>query len=506
RQAQFGSAGSSTLQRAEDDPAKAAAPAAAAPAQAAQPAEATDSQIEALDLEPTAKAAAKKLKEQHPEIVFNSGRRDRSDQARVMANNIVSSGNRNWIADTYSAAADKLQKWVDDNPDAKTAAELRKGLAEILDGMPDSSVRNVSRHVSGEAFDVQPQEKDADKIKADMKALAGVTKFLEKEGGLTRWHVQFKRAGALRREANGEAEAGGEAPPVVHDVLRSPGQPLDSGVRDFMESRLGVDLGDVRVHTNTQAAESARSVNALAYTVGNNVVFGAGQYAPETEKGKELLAHELTHVLQQTGGELQTKLVIGQPDDEYEREADQVAREIMRAPQHARGEDEGGTVQRHARSADDDCCSSVARKPDGLLRRTTAAPTAADPVLRRQTPPPAAGTPPPPPATAARTPATTTPATTAPATTTEAAKAPAAAVEAKTADAPKAPAPIDLSPAGVKASLDTIQVVATSTTEARLKPEVMFVRATANTIRKKKLFETARKAFKALQAAQEKAD
>jgi hypothetical protein len=79
-------------------------------------------------------------------------------------------------------------------------------------------------------------------------------------------------------------------------------------------------------------------------------------------------------------------------------------------------------------------------------------------------------------------------------------------VEAKTADAPKAPAPIDLSPAGVKASLDTIQVVATSTTEARLKPEVMFVRATANTIRKKKLFETARKAFKALQAAQEKAD
>jgi len=87
--------------------------------------------------------------------------------------------------------------------------------------------------------------------------------------------------------------------PIVHDVLHSSGQPLDSATRNFVESRFGDDFSQVRVHTGSKAAESARTMNAQAYTVGRDVVFGGGQYATATIEGKRLLAHELTHVLQQ---------------------------------------------------------------------------------------------------------------------------------------------------------------------------------------------------------------
>lgn len=104
----------------------------------------------------------------------------------------------------------------------------------------------------------------------------------------------------LRAEGVRPAEAGeAQAPPAVHEVLRSAGEPLEESTREFMESRLGQDFSDVRVHTDARAAESARSLNALAYTVGRDVVFGAGQYAPQSRGGKRLLAHELTHVAQQ---------------------------------------------------------------------------------------------------------------------------------------------------------------------------------------------------------------
>ena len=92
--------------------------------------------------------------------------------------------------------------------------------------------------------------------------------------------------------------------PFVNEVLSSGGgQPLDESTRSFMESRFGHDFSRVRIHTNERAAESARSVNAGAYTVGQDVVFGAGQYVPGTGEGRKLLAHELTHVVQQGGVE-----------------------------------------------------------------------------------------------------------------------------------------------------------------------------------------------------------
>src|SRR5437899_1147878 len=102
----------------------------------------------------------------------------------------------------------------------------------------------------------------------------------------------------LQRRVSSQAEPT-EVPPIVHEVLRSPGQPLDPATRAFMEPRFGHDFSSVRVHTDAKAAESARAVNALAYTVGHDVAFGAAQYAPGTAVGRRLLAHELTHVMQQ---------------------------------------------------------------------------------------------------------------------------------------------------------------------------------------------------------------
>jgi hypothetical protein len=87
--------------------------------------------------------------------------------------------------------------------------------------------------------------------------------------------------------------------PIVHEVLRSPGRPLDAETRAFMEPRFGHDFSQVQVHTDAKAAESAEAVNALAYTVGRDVVFGKDQYSPGSPAGNKLLAHELTHVVQQ---------------------------------------------------------------------------------------------------------------------------------------------------------------------------------------------------------------
>lgn len=118
-------------------------------------------------------------------------------------------------------------------------------------------------------------------------------------------------------------------PSAVSEVLQFPGRPLDSGSRVFMEERFRHDFSKVRVHTDSRAADSAAAVNALAYTVGNDLVFGSGQYAPETGTGRRLLTHELSHVVQQQGmARAAGTAQIGPPDDAYEREADMAAADV----------------------------------------------------------------------------------------------------------------------------------------------------------------------------------
>lgn len=108
---------------------------------------------------------------------------------------------------------------------------------------------------------------------------------------------------------------------LLGEALSSPGQPLDLPTRRLMEPHLGYDLRGVRVHHGPAAAESAAAVDALAYAVGSDIVFGAGQYRPGTDQGKALLAHELTHVVQQRNVRAGT-IRLGDPSDDAERRTD----------------------------------------------------------------------------------------------------------------------------------------------------------------------------------------
>jgi hypothetical protein len=131
----------------------------------------------------------------------------------------------------------------------------------------------------------------------------------------------------LQRRAVNNAEPTA-VPPIVHEVLRSPGQPLDAPTRAFFEPRLGHDFSKVRVHTDARAAESARAVNALAYTVKQDIAFGEGQYAPGAAEGRRLLAHELAHTVQQGGDAPSLSLKIGETGSGVEHEANEAAETI----------------------------------------------------------------------------------------------------------------------------------------------------------------------------------
>src|SRR5262249_20433582 len=109
---------------------------------------------------------------------------------------------------------------------------------------------------------------------------------------------RMKREGSLQRQGSQDLESV-IAPPIVYGVLRSAGRPLDSNARASMEATFGDDLTSVRVHTDAQSHKAARSLSARAFTVGEDIVFANGQYAPGTMAGRTLIAHELTHVLQQ---------------------------------------------------------------------------------------------------------------------------------------------------------------------------------------------------------------
>lgn len=147
---------------------------------------------------------------------------------------------------------------------------------------------------------------------------------------------------ALQRAAGNASTsallAGEEDESPVKDVVGSGGgQPLDADTRGFMESRMGEDFSGVRIHTDDRASESAKAVNAHAYTVGNDVVFQRDRYSPGSDEGKRMLAHELTHVVQQRSGPVDGTpaaggIKISDPSDRFEQAAERNAAGVMATP------------------------------------------------------------------------------------------------------------------------------------------------------------------------------
>ncbi|MGP4114443.1 eCIS core domain-containing protein [Streptomyces sp. 4N509B] len=133
---------------------------------------------------------------------------------------------------------------------------------------------------------------------------------------------------------------------TVHDVLRSPGRPLDTSTRVDMEARFGADFSDVRIHNDTAARASTTEIGAHAYTSGNHIVLGDGGNRPH------VLAHELTHVIQQrrgpvAGSDNGAGLSISDPSDRFEREAEATATRVMQSPPSGRASHAKGTGETH---------------------------------------------------------------------------------------------------------------------------------------------------------------
>jgi hypothetical protein len=126
--------------------------------------------------------------------------------------------------------------------------------------------------------------------------------------------------GGLQRSTLGTVPAE-DVPPIVHEVLREPGNPLAPDTRAFMESRFARDFSRVRAHTDSRAARSAAALNARAFTVNQHIVFGAGEHPGRTESGNRLLAHELTHAIQQEGSSAMGLTVVNSPPHEREAQA-----------------------------------------------------------------------------------------------------------------------------------------------------------------------------------------
>ncbi|HEY9132672.1 MAG TPA: DUF4157 domain-containing protein [Dyella sp.] len=167
----------------------------------------------------------------------------------------------------------------------------------------------------------------------------------------------------VQRKGHTGAGASG-VPSIVHGVLGTPGRPLDASVRRWMEPRFGHDFSGVRVHTDSQAAESARSIGALAYAVGQHVVFDHRQYAPDTPAGRHLLAHELAHTIQDPGsGSLHPSLELGNPSDANELAADRAADAVTRGEKVTVAPIGGGVIRRQVR----ECKASDGQNPSERL-------------------------------------------------------------------------------------------------------------------------------------------
>lgn len=154
------------------------------------------------------------------------------------------------------------------------------------------------------------------------------------------------------------------------DGARGGGQALDSAVRPNMESAFGANFGDVRVHHDSRADVLSRSLNAKAFTTGRDIFFRQGAYSPGTSTGRELLAHELTHVVQQNGATVSRKMSVSQPGDRHELEADQMARAVMQREQSGSTEADRSVIspqkddERHMHmKADSECCQRQPEAP-----------------------------------------------------------------------------------------------------------------------------------------------
>ncbi|WP_363467226.1 DUF4157 domain-containing protein [Halogeometricum borinquense] len=214
--------------------------------------------------------------------------------------------------------------------------ESRFGVEMYMDGLDTKVQRLAKKHGAGQVREWADEGMTVDTMgkPRDMRAFrerqkqrpAEVPKDIERRNAKS---VQRSRG------AHHEASKAGDTnvPDSVRDVISSPGQQLDTSIQRAMEDRMGDTLGDVRIHTGPSAAKACEDINARAFTVGNHIAFNHGEYDPSSAEGQHVLAHELAHVRQQTGGAVSMLPQEGEleldPDPRLEREAEETAQRVM---------------------------------------------------------------------------------------------------------------------------------------------------------------------------------
>lgn len=209
-----------------------------------------------------------------------------------------------------AATGDSVLAGVDHPPSAQPGASAPSSPAELVTGQPGDVYEAAARgfvqpKLSIGAVD-DPLEHEADRVADQVmrKGSGPPSPFSSQGQALSRKCAtcdEDEEKNTLQMKPAGAAATA--APPVVHEALRNRGQPLDHATRAFMEPRFGRDFSHVRLHTDALASRSAKAVAARAYTVGPNIVFRSGEYAPDSVAGRTLLAHELAHVVQQGGSQ-----------------------------------------------------------------------------------------------------------------------------------------------------------------------------------------------------------
>jgi len=210
-------------------------------------------------------------------------------------------------------ANDKTKK----EKDSPRTALHRKasGAASLLDAATESffeaRARQRASASSGPPIQIgaanDPLEREADQI-ADRVMQMPLPAALP-----THQPTAAEAANPLQRKPESAASPT-EAPPIVHNVLSSPGQPLDRPTRNFFEPRFGRDLSQVRIHNDSKASESAHAIDALAFASGNNIVFASGIYRPDRQDGRFILAHELVHTMQQARQQTIRRIIRSAPN------------------------------------------------------------------------------------------------------------------------------------------------------------------------------------------------
>jgi len=200
-----------------------------------------------------------------------------------------------------------------DEHEARDARLPQSGpFAPLISGIGDASSADVHASMLNRATNGRPSHAGQSLLQ------------LQKQYG----NCYVQRVLALAGKGIGEAEAAPEVEESIQQA-RGGGHGIDSRVRGQMESAFGADFGNVRLHTDTQADTLNRELSASAFTTGQDIFFRQGAYNPSSSSGRELIAHELTHVVQQNGNKVKRKLSVGRIGDRYEEEADQVARAVM---------------------------------------------------------------------------------------------------------------------------------------------------------------------------------